>query len=323
MLFTACGYKNTQMPETTINQPAPPGFDAVPVSGSAETAPAGAAAVDGALTGAPDLTGNRLVCLYVSSRAGGLAIDANLNPDGRCNFNCAYCDVDRSQLSREPVVDVARLAAELRAMLALVHSDRMQEQAGFQNLPLELRRLRLVALSGDGEPTLSPVFCEAVETVVHVRALGGWPFFKLVLLTNASALDQPRVQRGLRHFTRQDEIWAKLDAGTQAFFERINRAPDTLAHILRNILRVAKERPVVIQSLFARMRGQNPPAHEVLEYVARLQELQAAGAQISSVQIYSANQATPNSECTHLSLAALSGIARQVREGTGLQVTVH
>lgn len=170
---------------------------------------------------------------------------------------------------------------------------------------------------------MSPVFCEAVETVVHVRALGGWPFFKLVLVTNASALDQPRVQQGLQHFTRQDEIWAKLDAGTQAFFERFNRASDTLEHVLRNILLVAKERPVVIQSLFARMRGQNPPASEVLEYIARLQELQAAGAQISSVQIYSANQPTPNAECTHLSLPALSGIARQVRTATGLRVTVH
>ena len=311
------------MPAATINQHPLPDTGAVPDPASADPAAAGAATVAGPVTVPVDFLGSHLVCLAVSSRAGGLAIDVNLNPDGRCNFNCTYCDVDRSQVAREPVVDVNRLAEELREMLALVHSDRIQQQAGFQNLPPELRRLRLVALSGDGEPTLSPVFCEAVETMVHLRALGGWPFFKLVLVTNASALDQPRVQQGLQHFTRQDEIWTKLDAGTQAFFERINRAPDTLAHILRNILRVAKERPVVIQSLFARMRGQNPPAHEVQEYISCLHELQAAGAQISSVQIYSANRPAPNSECTHLSLAVLSDIARQVRAATGLGVTVH
>ena len=311
------------MPAATINHHPPPDTGSVPDPASADPAAAGAATGAGPLTVPLDFLGSRLVCLYVSSRAGGLAIDVNLNPDGLCNFNCNYCDVDRSQLSREPVVDVNRLAEELREMLALVHSDRIEQHPGFQNLPPELRRLRLVALSGDGEPTLSPVFCEAVETVVHVRALGGWPFFKLVLVTNASALDQPRVQQGLQHFTRQDEIWAKLNAGTQAFFERINRASDTLEHILRNILLVAKERPVVIESLFARVRGQNPPPHEVLQYIDRLRELLAAGAQISSVQIYSANRPTPNSECTHLSLAVLSGIAQQVRAGTGLRVTVH
>ena len=306
-----------------INHQPPPDTGSAPDLAGVGPAATGVAAVAGPLSGPQDFLGSRLVSLYVSSRAGGLAIDVNLNPDGRCNFNCTYCDVDRSQLSRDTAVDVNRLAVELRETLAVVHSDRIQQQAGFQNLPPDLRRLRLVALSGDGEPTLSPMFCEAVETVVHVRALGGWPFFKLVLGTNASALDQPRVQQGLQHFTRQDEIWAKLDAGTQAFFERINRASDTLDHILRNILRVAKERPVVIESLFARVRGQNPPPHEVLQYIARLQELQAAGAQISSVQIYSANRPTPNSECTHLSLPALSGIAQQVRAGTGLRVTVH
>ena len=80
---------------------------------------------------------------------------------------------------------------------------------------------------------------------------------------------------------------------------------------------------MVIQSLFARVRGQNPSTHEVPEYIDRLRELLAAGAQISSVQIYSANRPTPNSECTHLSLAVLSGIAQQIRAGTGLRVTVH
>ena len=80
-----------------------------------------------------------------------------------------------------------------------------------------------MALSGDGEPTLSPRFAEALQAVVHVRALSGFPFFKLVLLTNATGLDLPHVQQGLKYFTRSDEVWAKLDGGTQAYLNKVNR----------------------------------------------------------------------------------------------------
>ena len=36
-------------------------------------------------------------------------------------------------------------------------------------------------------------------------------------------LHLPQVQLGLQLFTLQDEVWAKLDAGTQAFMDKINR----------------------------------------------------------------------------------------------------
>lgn len=49
------------------------------------------------------------------------------------------------------------------------------------------------------------------------------PFFKLVLLTNATGLDLPGVCEGLRCFTARDEVWAKLEVGTQSGMDRINR----------------------------------------------------------------------------------------------------
>ena len=265
---------------------------------------------------------NRFVYLYVSSRTEGLAIGVNMNPDGGCNFNCAYCEVDRTK-TVGGVLDVERLAGELRATLEFVHAGRMQTLACFSALPAELRKLRQVSLSGDGEPTLSPVFCEAVETVVHLRAICGMPFFKLVLVTNASAFDRPRVQEGLRQLTRQDEIWAKLDVGTQAGFERVNRGSDRLDHVLANVLLVARERPVVIQTLFANIDGVIPTPAEIAEYVERLRELQQGRAQISGVQIYSASRPTPKAGCGHLPLRTLSTIAQQVRAATGLRVTVY
>ena len=39
--------------------------------------------------------GNRFVYVVLSQRAKGLSIGINFNPDKRCNFNCAYCEVNR------------------------------------------------------------------------------------------------------------------------------------------------------------------------------------------------------------------------------------
>ena len=77
------------------------------------------------------------------------------------------------------------MADELHRTLAYVLQGRLRERPQYQSLPDELLQLRHVALSGDGEPTLAPNFAEAVQAVVHVRALGGFPFFKIVLITNA------------------------------------------------------------------------------------------------------------------------------------------
>jgi hypothetical protein len=157
---------------------------------------------------------------------------------------------------------------------------------------------------------------------MHVRALSGLPFFKLVLITNAVALDLPPVQRGIGHLTKDDEIWAKLDGGTPAYLSKVNGVSVPLEKILANILAVGRKRPVVIQSLFPSINGQEPPPEEIEHYARRLQELKAGGAQISSVQIYSATRPTPHSECGHLPLRVLSNIAQTVRQATGLTAEV-
>jgi wyosine [tRNA(Phe)-imidazoG37] synthetase (radical SAM superfamily) len=179
-------------------------------------------------------------------------------------------------------------------------------------------QLRHVAFSGDGEPTLCPSFEEAVKEVVHVRALGTHPFFKLVLITNGTGLDLPAVREGLRYFTAEDEIWIKLEAGTQEYMDRVNRGQVSLQKVMQNTLLVGRQRPVVIQSLFPLVDGAEPPEEEIDEYLERLTELKEGGARISMVQIYSATRPTTHPECAHLSLKRLSGIQHRIRTGVGL-----
>lgn len=289
-----------------------------PPPAAAASPPAGPAA--GAYQNPRDFQGNRFVYAVLSPRARGLSVGVNVNPDRHCDFSCAYCEVERVGPPPELRLDVDVMAAELEAMLDLVWSGRLREVPGYARMPAELLQLRHVTLSGDGEPTLSPDFLEAVETVVHQRARG--PFFKIVLVTNGSGLGNPRVEEALRLLTGRDEIWAKLDGGTQAYLDRVNQPGRSIEDMLARILELARRRPVVIQSLFPSLHGAEPPREEIEAYANRLRVLKQSGAQIPLVQIYSATRPMPRQECGHLSLRSLSQIARRVREVSGLQAEV-
>ncbi|HEU6449155.1 MAG TPA: radical SAM protein [Verrucomicrobiae bacterium] len=278
---------------------------------------------EGSAFGCPrEFLGSRFVYTVVSPRARGLSIGVNMNPDKLCNFDCEYCEVNRFAPSHEKVLDVDVMADELQHALMLAHSGQLHNIPFYRHTPPELLQLRHVALSGDGEPTLAPNFLEAVRAVVHVRALGRFPFFKIVLITNATGLDLRGVQDGLKLFTPHDEIWAKLDAGTQSRMDDVNHPDCTLEKVLENILFVARQRPVTIQSLFPMLDNTEPAAEEIDQYAFRLRDLKSAGAQIPLVQIYSATRPSVHSRYGHLPLKTLAQIAQKVREISGLKAEV-
>jgi hypothetical protein len=141
-------------------------------------------------------------------------------------------------------------------------------------------------------------------------------------------LHRAHVSEALKLLTRRDEIWVKLDVGTQAELERINRpvcrageeAP-CLRLILENIVRLGRERPLVIQSLFPSIDGNGPTEENIAAYIDCLQQLKSAGTQISLVQVYSVHRPAVRKECGHLPLKQLSAIARRIRD-IGLKAEV-
>ncbi|HUD48415.1 MAG TPA: radical SAM protein [Candidatus Baltobacteraceae bacterium] len=268
-----------------------------------------------------DFLGNRFVYVVISPRARGLSIGLNMNPDKFCNFDCVYCEVNRDVPPDERELDVSVMATELEKTLLLIRSGGIRQLAGHGGLSPELLRLRHVAFSGDGEPTLCVNFAEAVQSVVHVRARG-LPFFKIVLITNGTCLDLSPVQEGLRYFTRDDEIWIKLDAGTQAYMDWVNRSEVSLDKVMKNATLIGRKRPIIIQSLFPLIAGQEPPPEEIDQYIQRLRELKDGGAMISLVQIYSATRPTTHSECGHIPLQSLAAICHRIKVETGLKSEV-
>jgi wyosine [tRNA(Phe)-imidazoG37] synthetase (radical SAM superfamily) len=264
---------------------------------------------------------NRFVYAAISQRAHGLSIGINLNPDRKCNFDCVYCEVNRGESGFPGKIDIGVMSVELAGFLELVQQYKLRELDWFRNVPSPLLELKEVALSGHGEPTLCPNFTEVVEEVVHLRAKQLRPF-KIVLITNTTGLVTPEVQRGLRHLTMRDEVWVKLDAGTQEYMNKVNRPDITLQKVLENILALGRKRPVVIQSLFPQIGTEEPSHLEIEQYAQRLLELKTAGANISMVQIYSAHRPPHRPDCAHLPLKKLSHIARRVRVVARLRAEV-
>jgi len=282
--------------------------------------PNGALSDEGVFGYPRDFLENKFVYLVLSPRANGLSIGLNLNPLMLCNFNCLYCEIERRMPNCDGDLDLDRMVMELKETLELAQGGWLRQWPRYAKLPDNLLQVRHVALSGDGEPTLSKYFPEAVRAVVGLRHTGR--FFKVVLVTNSTALDQPRVQEGISLLGPSDEVWAKLDGGTQAYVNKVNGPTVSLEKILNNLLLVGSKRPIVIQSLFPAIDGDEPPAHEIEEYAQRLKELKNAGADISLVQIYSATRPMAKSRCSHLPLKSLSNIAQTVRRVTKLRAEV-
>ena len=267
---------------------------------------------------------NRYVYPVLSRRAGGISIGVNLNVDKVCNFDCVYCQVDRTEVGVREFVELERLAAELDSTVELVTSGRIYEIPKFSQTPPALRRLNDIAFSGDGEPTSYRNFDEVVAAAADVRRRRGLDQVRLVLITNASMFHRPRVQRGLEILDASGgEIWAKLDAGTEAYYRLVARTAIPFERILDNLLLAARARPIVIQSLFMRMRGEPPATVEQEAYCQRLREIVAAGGQIKLVQVHTMARPPAESWVTALSPAEVESLAELIRTRTGLPATAY
>jgi len=144
---------------------------------------------------------------------------------------------------------------------------------------------------------------------------------KLVLITNASMFHHDRVRRALETLDAANgEIWAKLDAGTEAYYRQVACTTVAYRQILDNLRQAAIVRPIVIQSLFARLRSQPPPPDEQEAYCRRLEEIVAAGGQIKLVQIHTVARRPAESWVTALADPEVDALAEQVRRRTGLTV---
>jgi wyosine [tRNA(Phe)-imidazoG37] synthetase (radical SAM superfamily) len=266
---------------------------------------------------------NLYVYAVISRRSRGLSVGINLNPDKACNFDCIYCQVDRTVAPRVRKVDLDRLSVELDHVLEAARDGWLFDAPPLDALPADQRVVRDIAFSGDGEPTTSPLFPAAVALVADRRRRFGLDQTKIVLLTDAAYLSKPAVREALVVLDRNNgEIWGKLDAGTEEYFRLVDRPNVSLDVVMANLLDAARLRPVVIQTLWLRVNGVPPPVSEVDAYCGRLRSLVEGGGQIKGVQLYTIARRPAETIAGALSRSEIDAVAAQVRACASVPVDV-
>ena len=234
------------------------------------------------------LDDNRYIYAVVSRRSAGLSIGVNLNPDKVCNFDCPYCQVDRSTPGGPRGVNLDALREEIDRLLDLVISGHLWMVPPFDTARPELRRLNDIAFAGDGEPTSAKGFEAAIHAIADSRDSHGLTSVPLHLLTNGTLFHRPEVEAGLRALdARGGVIWAKLDAGTEAYFRAVDGTSLPFDRVLSNLARAAQRRPIVLQCMFMTLDGQGPDDPEISAWAGRIRDILEAGGQIRQVQVSS------------------------------------
>jgi wyosine [tRNA(Phe)-imidazoG37] synthetase (radical SAM superfamily) len=141
----------------------------------------------------------------------------------------------------------------------------------------------------------------------------------MVLITNATMFHRPAVERGLEILDAHNgEIWAKLETGTDEYYQLVERAKIPFQRVLDNIAAAAKKRPLVIQSMFMRINGDPPPSAEIAAFCDRLNEIIQGGGKIKLVQVYTVARLPAESFVSALTDAEVDQIVATVRERTAL-----
>lgn len=220
----------------------------------------------------------------VSRRAGGVSVGINLNPNNACNWACIYCQVPNLTRGAAPAIDLALLETELRAMLAdILLGDFMQTR-----VPEGARRLNDIALSGNGEPTSSKEFPQVIDLIGRVMAdFGLTGKIRLVLITNGSLVDRPRVQEGLKKMAALNgEVWFKLDSATAAGLRRVNQTRTPPGKHFERLKLAASLCPTWIQTCVFAHDGAPPGETEQSAYLAMIRRIRQERVPVQGVLLY-------------------------------------
>ena len=268
---------------------------------------------------------NRYVYPVLSRRSKGISVGINLNPDKVCNFNCIYCQVDRNGSAPGISVDISQICRELAETLEMIKTGEIFLIPPFDKVPPELRHISDIAISGDGEPTMFPGFYEVVKEVLKIKE--EWEergHFPLVLITNSTGLNRPKVQDAIDLIYKNNgEVWLKLDAGSEDFHKKVSGSDIPLKVIIQNIKSVAIRHPVVIQSCFFRIDNSPFPISEIEDYCLLLKEIVESGGKIRLIQIYTVARPPREDYVSPLSQNELNFIAGKVQETVNIPAEIY
>ena len=225
----------------------------------------------------------------LSRRAGGLSVGINLNPNNKCNWRCIYCQVPDLKRGSAPEIDLGKLAVELRLFLKDVLQGDFFER---QNIEPDLRVIKDIALSGNGESTSADEFDDVIILIGKIMqefdlVTSKKEPIKLVLITNGSFIQRPDVQKGLQNMTELNgEIWFKLDSATEQGMKKINSINRTMNSVITNLDRACRLCPTWLQTCVFQQDGSAPSEEEQTAYLNFVQQLLENNTPLKGVLLY-------------------------------------
>lgn len=191
-----------------------------------------------------------------ASRRLGNSLGINLLGNGSkvCSFDCPYCDLGRTELR------LNRLKSE--AMFPTIEEIEAAVGEGFTRAHQSLPKVSAIAISGNGEPTLHPLFGEAIDVIVKARA-AYLPETPIVVFTNGATLDSRRIVEALN---KVDQRMLKIDAGNELMFKEIN-APLVRASISKILSHARLLKDVTVQSFFVQGAIDNTQSSDIEDWI--------------------------------------------------------
>jgi len=183
-----------------------------------------------------------------SRRSAGLSIGINLFPDKKsCSFDCPYCEV-------------FPFSSNAEFSLEQLEDDLCRAISGAQK---QNTIIKDICFSGNGEPTLSPAFPSTLKLAEDIRAKNA-PSARLVVITNGVGLLQPRIFSLLKEYASlpTTDIWLKVDAGTEDWYNKINRCAIPYEKLIAAIKEFVSCAVVTIQTMLCAINGEQPSETE-------------------------------------------------------------
>ncbi|MCX7656156.1 MAG: hypothetical protein N2Z76_06495 [Treponemataceae bacterium] len=236
-----------------------------------------------------------LVYPVYSRRSGGLSLGINLFPYEKvCSFDCPYCEVFPSPLPEkkqektsllgssryvhsgfafspnEQEIFLMALEQQLRDHITLFCGMRSEKKAPYADTSI-----RDICFSGNGEPTLSPLFLPALHMVHRVRT-ELIPSAAIVLITNGTGLVQPELFDALVEASCGEfclDIWLKIDAVTDEWFRLMSGSTINRETLHNAFLRFSAQAPFTVQTMLCKVNGRLPPESEVVAWESFILEL--------------------------------------------------
>ena len=145
----------------------------------------------------------------IKSRRLGISLGVNIMPgDGKwCSFDCVYCEcgLNRDHHPKEPLPTPEEVHDKLESTL-----QQMKERG---------ERLDVITFSGNGEPTMHPMFSKIVDNVLSLRN-EYYPEAKVTVLSNSTQIYRQDVFDALM---KVDNALMKMDTVSEKYIHTVDQ----------------------------------------------------------------------------------------------------